>query len=165
MNINIRNLALLCLTQVMLITASLGIASAANAEVQSDSSSSNQKSIYNYVHADIKNIRSRFSESSASVIKGSYITADNDKLINTVKVFYNPVADQISVSFKLGKQNNVAIKVMDALGNEALQLLNANLEAGVQTLTFETNSKLATGFYFVRVVAGSETVVKRISIR
>lgn len=164
MNINIRNLALICFTQVMLITAGLGVALASNAEVQSDSSAAHQRSTYHYSNAEVKTIRNRLNEANSLSAK-AYIAVDNEKLINTVKVFYNPVADQISVSFKLGKQNNVSIKVMDALGNETLQLLNTNLEAGVQTLTFETNNKLATGFYFVRVAAGSETVVKRISIR
>jgi len=161
MNINIRKIALICVTQVMTIAMGLSVALASNAEVQSDSSSFNHKSIYSYTTKETKGSFSQTNNHSAK----NYLAVDNDKLINTVKVFYNPVADQISVSFKLGRQNNVSIKVMDALGSEVLQLLNSNLEGGVQTLTFETNNKLTTGFYFVRVVAGSETVVKRISIR
>ncbi|ULT22546.1 T9SS type A sorting domain-containing protein [Sphingobacterium sp. E70] len=60
----------------------------------------------------------------------------------------------------MAKSSSVSIKVMDALGNEILQLMNGNLDAGVQNLSFEHGGKLTTGFYFVRVVAGSETVVK-----
>lgn len=90
---------------------------------------------------------------------------DTEKLINNVKVFYNPIAEQVNLSFKLAKSSAVSIKVMDALGNEILQLMNGNLEAGVQNLSFEHGGKLTTGFYFVRVVAGSETVVKRFSVR
>ncbi|WP_437921894.1 T9SS type A sorting domain-containing protein [Sphingobacterium sp. LRF_L2] len=90
---------------------------------------------------------------------------DAEKLINNVKVFYNPVADQITVNFKLAKQNTVAVKVMDALGNESLNLMNGRLDAGMQNLSFEASGKLTTGVYFVRVSAGAETVVKRISVR
>lgn len=90
---------------------------------------------------------------------------DTEKLINNVKVFYNPIAEQINLSFKLAKSSGVSIKVMDALGNEILQLMNGNLDSGIQNLSFEHGGKLTTGFYFVRVVAGSETVVKRFSIR
>ncbi|MFU1858413.1 hypothetical protein BWD42_17715 [Sphingobacterium sp. CZ-UAM] len=90
---------------------------------------------------------------------------DTEKLINNVKVFYNPIAEQVNLSFKLAKSSAVSIKVMDALGNEILQLMNGNLEAGVQNLSFEHGGKLTTGFYFLRVVAGSETVVKRFSVR
>jgi len=90
---------------------------------------------------------------------------DGEKLINNVKVFYNPVAEQITANFKLSKQGTVTIKVMDALGNEVLSLMNGSLEPGLQNLSFDSNGKLTTGFYFVRVTSGAETVVKRISVR
>lgn len=90
---------------------------------------------------------------------------DNEKLINNVKVFYNPVAEQITLNFGLSDQNIVVIKVMDALGNEVLNLMNGRLDAGLQSLSFETDGKLSTGFYFVRVSSGTETIVKRISVR
>ncbi|MDM1294800.1 T9SS type A sorting domain-containing protein [Sphingobacterium sp. N143] len=96
---------------------------------------------------------------------GDNTSKDAEKLINNVKVFYNPIAEQINLSFKLAKSSGVSIKVMDALGNEILQLMNGNLDAGVQNLSFEHGGKLTAGFYFVRVVAGSETVVKRFSVR
>lgn len=99
----------------------------------------------------------------------SFVVADKEeaaeKVITNVKVMYNPVAEQISVSFKLTKQSSVAIKLMDALGNEVLNLSNSTLEAGNQNLSFETEGKVSPGFYFVRVGSGTETVVKRISIR
>lgn len=88
-----------------------------------------------------------------------------EKVITSVKVMYNPVAEQISVSFKLAKQNVVTIKLMDALGNEVLSLSNSTLESGSQNLSFEIEGKVSQGFYFVRVASGTETVVKRISIR
>lgn len=90
---------------------------------------------------------------------------DSEKLINNVKVFYNPVAEQITTNFKLSKPGTVAIKVMDALGNEVLNLMNGRLDAGMQNLSFDSNGKLTTGVYFVRVTSGAETVVKRISVR
>lgn len=89
----------------------------------------------------------------------------SDKVITNVKVMYNPVAEQISASFKLTKQGNVSIKLMDALGNEVLNLSNSSLDAGSHNLSFETEGKVSAGFYFVRVSFGAETVVKRISIR
>lgn len=99
----------------------------------------------------------------ASVSTGKDDAAE--KVVTNVKVMYNPVAEQISVSFKLTKQSNVAIKLMDALGNEVLNLSNSTLDAGNQNLSFETEGKVSPGFYFVRVGSGTETVVKRISIR
>ena len=102
-------------------------------------------------------------------LSGASVSAAKDdaaeKIVTNVKVMYNPVAEQISVSFKLTKQSNVAIKLMDALGNEVLNLSNSTLDAGNQNLSFETEGKVSPGFYFVRVGSGTETVVKRISIR
>jgi|SRR5690606_29229636 len=88
----------------------------------------------------------------------------NDKLLSSVKVFPNPIVDQISLSYRLDKQSAVVIKVMDALGNEVMTLLNQELDAGPQSHVFDTNNKLTNGFYFIRVSAGTETVVKRISV-
>lgn len=90
---------------------------------------------------------------------------DAEKIITNVKVFYNPIAEQVSVTFKLGKSTSISIKLMDALGNEMLTLYNGDLDEGMQSLSFETEGKLTAGFYFVRVSSGSETVIKRISIR
>lgn len=90
--------------------------------------------------------------------------AENDKLISRVKVFPNPVSDQINLSFKLSKDNTVSIKLMDALGNEVMTLLSQRLDAGEQTHSFSIENKLSNGYYFIRLVAGSETVIKRISV-
>lgn len=103
-----------------------------------------------------------------SLAKEGFIAESKEnpvKLINNVKVLYNPVVEQINVSFKLSKQSAVSIKLMDALGNEVLNLSNTALEAGGQSLSFDTNGKVTPGFYFVRVSASNETIIKRISIR
>lgn len=90
---------------------------------------------------------------------------DTEKVITNVKVSYNPIAEQIAVSFKIAKQSNVVVKLMDALGNEILNLSNSILDAGSHNLSFETEGKVSPGFYFIRVSSGTEIIVKRISIR
>src|SRR5699024_1665553 len=96
----------------------------------------------------------------SSLIEGK----DEDKGIADVKVFYKPVSSEISMTFNLKEQNDVVIKVMDALGSEVLDLMDAKLDKGMQNVSFDTGGKLESGIYFVRVSSGSETVVKRISI-
>jgi len=106
---------------------------------------------------------------SCSVSRGEGLPApsheQSEKLIANVKVFYNPVAEQIVLNFKLARQGTVAIKIMDALGNEVLNLMNGKLDEGQQNLAFEANGKLSAGIYFVRLNSGTEVVVKRISVR
>lgn len=91
-------------------------------------------------------------------------SAPNEKLLSNVKIFPNPVSEQINLSFRLGKQTDVTIKVMDALGNEVMNLLNQRLEGGNQNHAFETHNKLSKGYYFIKVSANAETVVKRITV-
>lgn len=90
---------------------------------------------------------------------------ENEKNITGVKVMYNPIAEQINVNFKLSKESAVVIKLMDALGNEVLSLANSTYEEGTQSLSFETEGKVSAGFYFVKLTSGTETVIKRISVR
>lgn len=89
---------------------------------------------------------------------------DGGKLLSNVKVYPNPVASEINVSYHLNKEVNVTIKIMDFLGNEITTLLSHKISAGDQDHTFNISSKLNSGLYFIRFVAGNETIVKRISV-
>jgi len=93
-----------------------------------------------------------------------YKNEADSKVLSNVKVFPNPVSDQINLAFNLNKDSKVTIKVMDALGNDVMTLLSQQLAAGDQNHGFPLTSKLNTGYYFIRVMAGTETIVKRIQI-
>ncbi|OAQ42084.1 hypothetical protein A5893_02925 [Pedobacter psychrophilus] len=86
------------------------------------------------------------------------------KPIDNVKVYPNPVSDQLNLSYSLKKQSLVTIKIMDILGNEVAVLMSQKMDAGNQNNKFIIESKLNTGFYFVRIVAGSDSIIKRISV-
>lgn len=87
-----------------------------------------------------------------------------EKLLSNVKVFPNPTAESINLSFQIGKRSDVSIKVMDALGNELMTLLSQPLDEGSQNHSFDIQGRLKSGLYFVRLSVGSETVVKRVSV-
>ncbi len=152
---------------VVILTLSIAVlvegaaASVASAIVAIDSSR-----VVEQVSASVKqeNRQSFFSSLRNFFPFRSNGSADADKLLSSVKVFPNPVVDQISLSYRLGKKATVTIKVMDALGNEVMTLLQQELDAGPQSQVFETSNKLTNGFYFIRVSAGTETVIKRISV-
>ncbi len=99
-----------------------------------------------------------------SVVKNEVSNIDTDKILANVKVYPNPVSDQLNLSYRITKDATISIKIMDVLGNEILTLFTERISAGEQTNSFNIASKLNSGFYFVRVVAGSESVVKRISV-
>lgn len=87
-----------------------------------------------------------------------------DKLVSNLKVYPNPVGEQLNLSYIVSKDSNVIIKIMDVLGNEVTTLLSQRLPAGEQNNSFNISSKVNSGFYFVRLIVGSETIVKRISV-
>ena len=93
-----------------------------------------------------------------------YVFKADDKLLNNVQVFPNPVTDYINLKYDLSRNANVTIKVMDVLGNDIITLFSQRIEPGEKTYSYSVNGKLSRGFYFVRIVAGTESVIKRISV-
>lgn len=88
----------------------------------------------------------------------------NDKILNNVKVYPNPISDQLNLSFNVSKEATVTVKIMDVLGNEITTLLSERIAAGDQNKPFQIASRITSGFYFIRVSVGSEVITKRISV-
>jgi len=97
-------------------------------------------------------------------IMGGPKPAENDKVLNNVKVYPNPISDQLNLSFYMSKDANVTVKIMDVLGNEITTLLSERVTAGDQTKPFIIASRITSGFYFIRVSVGAEIITKRISV-
>jgi hypothetical protein len=54
---------------------------------------------------------------------------------------------------------------MDVLGNNVATLLSERVESGEQKFVrFLSSNKLTSGFYFLRVTVGTESIIKRITI-
>ena len=87
-----------------------------------------------------------------------------EKILTVVRVYPNPVDDQINITLKLERETILTIKIMDLLGNEVITLSNERYPSGESTKSFNIPNRLNSGIYFLRVVAGGETSVKRISV-
>lgn len=92
------------------------------------------------------------------------IVPDDKQLLSNVQVFPTLVTDQVNVKYTISRNSQVNIKIVDVLGNEVLTLLSRRIEPGEQKFTYSLENKLNTGFYFVRVVVGTESQIRRISI-
>lgn len=99
-----------------------------------------------------------------AVTSNQKFSVTNDKLLEDVQVFPNPITDQVSVKYQLSRSAIVTVKVMDVLGNDVITLVQARVESGEQNFSYPLANKLQRGFYFIRVVAGNESVIKRISV-
>jgi hypothetical protein len=71
----------------------------------------------------------------------------------------NPFNPSTVIGFSLPARAFVRLKVFNLLGQEVASLVNATLNAGRHTSTFDA-SKLPSGFYFYRLTAGSLTGTK-----
>lgn len=97
--------------------------------------------------------------------KQTAVPAGRDKLLTILKIYPNPVEDQLNLVLAIGKENTlVTIKILDLLGNEVVTLSNEKLPAGEQTKTFPIPTRMKAGIYFLKITAGSESQVKRISV-
>lgn len=89
----------------------------------------------------------------------------DDKLLSDVEVYPNPVTDQLNLKYVVSRNTNVSIKIMDVLGNDIATVFQSRtVDIGEQKFTYSLNGKLSRGFYFVRIAAGTESVIKRISV-
>ncbi|CAN5326555.1 hypothetical protein BH09BAC6_BH09BAC6_17820 [soil metagenome] len=88
----------------------------------------------------------------------------DDKLLSNVQVYPNPVTDVINVKYEVSRSTTVTIKIMDVLGNDVITIFSRRVESGEHEYPYVLNNRLTRGFYFVRIVAGTESVIKRISV-
>lgn len=86
------------------------------------------------------------------------------KTLTILKIYPNPVTEQLNISLRLEKATNLSIKITDLLGNEVVTLINEKTAQGEQVKTFSIPSKINSGIYFLKIIAGGESTIKRISV-
>jgi len=94
----------------------------------------------------------------------STMSRQDNKILTVLKLYPNPVSDQLNLNLRLEKEAILSVKITDLLGNEIMSLMNEKAPAGEQTRTFTLPRKLNTGMYFVRIVAGGDPKVLKISV-
>jgi hypothetical protein len=104
------------------------------------------------------------SNNSSSIKVNSTVVRQDGKLIQNVEVYPNPITDQIKLKYSISRNSNVSIKMTDILGNEVATLCSGRFDPGTQSCNYYLSNRISKGFYFIRVVAGTELVIKRISI-
>ncbi|WP_240775072.1 T9SS type A sorting domain-containing protein [Pedobacter xixiisoli] len=88
----------------------------------------------------------------------------NERTLTVLKIYPNPVVEQININLRLEKETSLSIKITDLLGNEVVTLANERIQLGEHTKTYSVPAKLNAGIYFLRIVAGGEPVIRKISV-
>ncbi len=103
----------------------------------------------------------------SGVINVSGLSANlaNKSLVSTLSVYPNPANDKINVNFVVKKEGNVAIRLLDVLGNDVALLASDKYSVGDYRQSFAVPAKVTKGLYFVKVSVGNEVAIKRISIQ
>lgn len=86
------------------------------------------------------------------------------KILTILKLYPNPVSEQLNINFRLERDVSLSVKITDLLGNDIITLMNDRGVAGEQTKTFSIPTKLNPGIYFVKVNAGGDLKVLKISV-
>ena len=86
------------------------------------------------------------------------------KILTVLKVYPNPVNDQINISLRLDREVMLSVKITDLLSNDVIRLGNERVPPGEQTKTYNIPNKLNPGMYFLKIEAGGEPKVLKISV-
>lgn len=86
------------------------------------------------------------------------------KILTVLKVYPNPVSDQINISLRLDRDVILSVKIMDLLMNDVVRLGNERVNSGEQTKTYNIPNQLNPGIYFLKIEAGGEPKVMKISV-
>ncbi len=99
------------------------------------------------------------------IVHSSTGTPPSDKLLTNVQVYPNTITDQINIKYTIARNSIVTIKIMDVLGNNVATLLSDRVDSGERLVSTNLlTTKLTSGFYFLRVMVGTESVIKRITV-
>jgi hypothetical protein len=101
---------------------------------------------------------------------GKYTYSDLVNIILNVPVNYsleqnypNPFNPTTNIRFELPEATHVTIKIFNLLGQEIGTLINGDLAAGYQSVTFDA-SRYASGTYVYRLEAGKYSQVKKMTL-
>jgi PKD repeat protein len=80
-----------------------------------------------------------------------------------VTLIPNPATASTTLSIELIKAGNVSVAIVDVLGKEIKKINEGFLHPGMHQMQIET--PFPTGFYFVRVAAGNQIIIKKLIIK
>ncbi|MEO5569511.1 MAG: PKD domain-containing protein, partial [Bacteroidia bacterium] len=75
----------------------------------------------------------------------------------------NPFNTSTTIQYELTSDANVSIEIYDLVGNKIIQVVNQNESAGQHSQPVNAD-KLNSGIYFIKMIAGDESFMQKISV-
>lgn len=94
------------------------------------------------------------------------VGVENEVVLNEYKLeqnYPNPFNPSTTISFNLANSGSTSLKIYDVIGNQVVELVNGNLEAGWHKVDFDA-SKLTSGIYFYTLTSGSFTETRKMTL-
>ena len=86
-----------------------------------------------------------------------------ESIISSLELYPNPTQGDVNLSFNLEKSENVTVQLFDALGKA---VLNTNLGTKIGNVKHQLDlSNYNSGIYFVNIVAGGNTISKKVTLK
>lgn len=86
--------------------------------------------------------------------------------LQAFNIFPNPAQDKINVTYNLTDPKHVTMQLLSINGGVIAELLSEDQENGVHAKNIDVPSEVASGVYFLKVMADNKTVAQRlVSIR
>jgi len=82
--------------------------------------------------------------------------------IQNIKVYPNPVSNNVTVDFSNTLSHQASIKLIDATGKYVEQLYHGSLTRGDNSFTFPVNEALPAGIYFIEIKDGVRRYFEKI---
>jgi len=101
---------------------------------------------------------------TSNTVSSTTTLPKSNKILTVLKVYPNPVNEQINISLRLDRETTLLVKITDLLSNDVVILANERTPGGEQTKTYIIPNKLNAGIYFLKIVAGGEQKVLKISV-
>ncbi|MCD6010331.1 MAG: hypothetical protein K0Q79_193 [Flavipsychrobacter sp.] len=83
--------------------------------------------------------------------------------VNDITVFPNPTSSDATVSFSLGEAGKVHIKILDVAGREVADVVNKEMNTGVQNVNIST-AGLAAGEYLIMIETAGGANLGRLTV-
>ncbi len=84
--------------------------------------------------------------------------------VEELVTYPNPVTDLLKIRFNIKNNNEVSIRLIDAVGKELVNRSLGNLTSGTYRESFNT-SNFSNGVYFLEFTLGSEKIVERFIVK
>jgi subtilisin family serine protease len=91
------------------------------------------------------------------------VSESDGAIVSGLNIFPNPTSNELNVQYELSERANLELRVMDMTGKLVYQVNSSNDEG--MNITLLSTNELASGMYFITLIANEQVVTKRFAVQ